>query len=133
MVANMYTPFIKLWLYLWQLPQNLLGLAYLLLFSNSQKRFYDRFHYYYDYSMRGSVTLGEYIFTGSKASSTLRHEYGHVIQSRILGPLYLIIIGLPSILHAAIKNEHCCDHYSEGYYHFFTEKWAQKLSKKYLS
>jgi len=27
---------------------------------------------------------------------TLVHEYGHTIQSIILGPLYLLIIGIPS-------------------------------------
>ena len=28
----------------------------------------------------------------------LVHEYGHTIQSLILGPLYLIVIGIPSLL-----------------------------------
>lgn len=28
----------------------------------------------------------------------LVHEYGHTIQSMILGPLYLIVIGIPSTL-----------------------------------
>lgn len=30
------------------------------------------------------------------SEKTIKHEYGHQLQSYILGPLYLLIIGLPS-------------------------------------
>ena len=32
------------------------------------------------------------------SSFLLEHEYGHTIQSLILGPAYLLVVGLPSIL-----------------------------------
>ena len=46
----------------------------------------------------------------------------HVKQSKILGPLYLLVIGIPSILHAWLNDYiHCCANHNEGYYHFYTE------------
>lgn len=61
----------------------------------------------------------------------LVHEYGHTIQSLILGPLYLIIMGIPSALWAGVpyfhkkrKNEKI------SYFAFFTEKWANTLGEK---
>lgn len=84
---------------------------------------------------RGGVTLGKYIFisqTYSDQSNVIKHECGHVRQSKILGPLYLIIIGIPSILHAALNGYiGCCKNNPKGYYHFFTEHWANKLMEKY--
>ena len=58
----------------------------------------------------------------------IRHERGHQIQSFILGPLYLLIIGLPSIIWCR-----CFENYRKtndiSYYSFYTEKWANKLGK----
>lgn len=56
---------------------------------------------------------------------TIQHESGHVKQSKILGPLYLLVIGLPSIVHAAMHRTVCKN---PNYYHFYTEKWANKLA-----
>lgn len=113
-------------LYVWQLPQNLLGLAV--------------YHYYKGYevctketcgegikckissNMRGGITLGNYIVVNNIKS--LQHELGHTKQSKMLGPLYLLVIGLPSIVHASLHKKVCKD---KDYYHFFTEKWANKL------
>ena len=54
------------------------------------------------------------------------HEYGHSIQSKILGPLYLLVIGLPSIIWAGLFEKYRNKH-KISYYSFFTEKWANKL------
>ena len=73
----------------------------------------------------GSVTLGPYIFLSPKATdTTVRHEWGHTRQSLILGPLYLIVIGIPSIIWAAT---HRAIAPNTDYFDFFTEKWANKL------
>ena len=47
------------------------------------------------------VSLGKFIFVPKSAGKDpseflLNHEYGHTIQSLILGPLYLPLIGAPS-------------------------------------
>lgn len=73
----------------------------------------------------GSVTLGPYIFLFPKATdTTVRHEWGHTRQSLILGPLYLIVIGIPSIIWAATHRTIAPN---TDYFDFFTEKWANKL------
>lgn len=120
---------VRIILWIWQFPQNLCALVYM-------NRPFDRVdspcrHYRrHGWSSSGSVTLGEYIFTNARVSlSTIRHEYGHIVQSRILGPLYLLVIGLPSILHAAVHNRVCK---GKEYNHFYTERWADSLSSKYF-
>ncbi len=73
----------------------------------------------------GCVTLGDHIFLSPRASeSTIRHEYGHTRQSLILGPLYLIIIGIPSIIWAATHHVITT---GKDYDWFYTEAWANKL------
>lgn len=73
----------------------------------------------------GSVTLGSYIFLSPRATdTTVRHEWGHTRQSLILGPLYLIVIGIPSIIWAATHRTIAPN---TDYFDFFTEKWANKL------
>lgn len=77
------------------------------------------------------VTLGKYIFISyydNNKEETIKHECGHVKQSKLLGPLYLIIIGIPSALHTVFNGyTRCCRRHKDGYYHFFTERWANKL------
>ena len=58
---------------------------------------------------------------------TLVHEYGHTIQSIILGPLYLLIIGIPSSIWAMTFNN---KGNTISYYSFYTEKWANVLGEK---
>lgn len=60
----------------------------------------------------------------------LVHEYGHTIQSLILGPLYLPLVGLPSVLWARLPF---CRRKWRGkvsYFSFFTEKTANSLGEK---
>ena len=61
----------------------------------------------------------------------LIHEYGHTIQSLILGPLFLLVAGLPSLLWCALpwcKKMRKSKHIS--YYSFYTEKWADRLGER---
>lgn len=72
----------------------------------------------------GSVTLGSHIFLSPRATdTTVRHEWGHTRQSLILGPLYLIVIGIPSIIWAAT---HRVIAPNKPYDWFYTEAWANK-------
>ena len=82
--------------WVWQLPQNLLGVIW----KNIKK--------------------------DSIITPVIKHECGNVKQSKMLGPLYLIVIGVPSILHAWLNDYIGCDEES-GYSHFYTEKCADKL------
>lgn len=115
-------------LWIWQLPQNLVGLLFLLFIRGEVKHRLGSIKFYYAKTFPGGITLGEYIIVGTKKEKTVRHEFGHVKQSRILGPLYLPVIGLPSVIHAGINGIiNCCDKSPYGYYHLYTEAWANKL------
>ncbi len=68
----------------------------------------------------GSVTLGNHIFLSPMATdTTVRHEWGHSRQSLVLGPLYLIVIGIPSIIWASVHKKIAPN---TSYFDFFTEK-----------
>lgn len=55
---------------------------------------------------------------------TFAHEYGHTKQSKILGPSYLFIVGLPSLIGCWTDSIH--DHDREWY-----EVWANQMSYNY--
>lgn len=58
-------------------------------------------------------------------SFTIKHEYGHFVQSKILGPLYMFVIAIPSMVwNACFKSYRRRKNIS--YYEFYTEKWANK-------
>lgn len=117
-------------MYLWQLPQNLLGVLYRDLLAYKEKVYLvnnTEDFTLYTKDTPGSVTLGRYIFISSRASSdTIKHETGHVKQSQLLGPLYLLLIGVPSIIWAAVYKKIAPN---KSYYWFYTEKWANKLAQ----
>ena len=127
---------IDILLYAWQLPQNLLGLLLLAIYGrvtpidfrgdgwrhrlpSSMIYFIEGFH--------GGISLGRYVLMSgyyATAYDVLAHERGHSIQSMILGPLYLPVIGLPSLLWAAWYRRTDRD---VSYYRFYTERWADYL------
>ena len=108
-------------LYIWQLPQNILGI--LIKFITKSKPIE---HIYY-WKYNSGLSLGKYIFVNKNASfNIVFHEEGHQKQSLYLGWLYLIIIGLPSIIWVTLKTLGCFKNTS--YYWFYTESWADKLS-----
>jgi hypothetical protein len=86
----------KLAVWAWQLPQNLLGL---LVIKIVKARASDRAYlpvYFTEVAGIG-VSLGNYVIVSVGCSyATFLHEQGHQVQSRWLGPLYLLIVGLPS-------------------------------------
>ena len=61
----------------------------------------------------------------------LVHEYGHTIQSLILGPLYLILMGIPSTLWGFLPSLNKMRRDKQiSYFTFFTEKWANALGER---
>lgn len=113
-------------LYLWQLPQNLVGLLVRLIFIGEVRHTVAGIQFWYCKSFPGGISLGNMVMIGSKYELTVRHEYGHQIQSKILGPLYLLVIGIPSLIWAWLYGP-VIKYTRNGYYRFYTEKWADKL------
>ena len=126
----------------WGIIQNIIGLA--LFAANAFKK-----HYRYKGAVitewnfrRGSVGLGMFIFVSvprggikdpaeaAALEKTICHEYGHTLQSIILGPLFLPVIGIPSLMWCGFP---CFVNYRKrkdvSYYWFYTERWANSLAK----
>lgn len=124
--------------WIWQFPQNICGYIYKMVSKENRLALIN--HPIANRlgaevllkGSRGGVTLGKYVFIHEDdrdLEDTIIHELGHVKQSKILGPLYLLVIGLPSILHCWYNDfVDCC--WEDGRYHyehFYTESWAEKL------
>lgn len=80
----------------------------------------------------GGITLGMFTFVdympaGEKAynDNTVKHEHGHTLQSILLGPLWLLIIALPSIVWAGCFGKWRAKH-RKSYYWLYCEAWADK-------
>ena len=114
-------------LYVWKLPQNLIGLGLRLFCRGEKIRKISGIAVYYLNSFPGGISLGETIMVGSLCEFTAKHERGHQIQSKILGPLYLFVIGIPSICWACLYGTKLFPPTYNGYYRFYTERWADKL------
>ena len=92
---------------------------------------HDRFHgcIVTYWGCRGSMGLGMFLFIDPKHSSQIMvHEFGHTVQSAILGPLFLPIMGIPSFLWCNLPP--CRKLRREkgvSYYKLYTESTANRL------
>lgn len=125
---------------LWQLPQDLVGALikeYLEAREGYTKEWdEDGVTVFVSEHFSGGISLGHFVILSEsleradnrlKRPLHLMHELGHCKQSEYLGWLYLLVIGLPSIVWATIHTycKRIADKYD--YYSFYTEKWANKL------
>ena len=121
-------PILKGILYLWQVPQNLLGLG-VIFFSRAKPT--SGIKPYWNAKANFGISLGNYIISDSGDKKTLLHEAGHQKQSLMLGPLYLLIIGLPSISwniwDRLFHKSWSWEKRERWYYSLPWEKWADKL------
>ena len=117
-------------LYIWQLPQNILGLLVVLI---TRAKYEPDFEIHCTYKFRWfGVSLGNYIiFSGSPSEISINHEKGHQKQSIYLGWLYLILIGIPSffgnIWDRITHKKWSVEKRITWYYSQPWEKWADIL------
>ncbi len=122
---------------LWEFPQSLLGFILFQFYGvgcQCMEAPYGDVRILYSERMRGGISLGRFIILPWKyrynnsayVRDTISHEYGHTRQSLCLGWLYLVVIGLPSLLwawaHSTFKRLREVDYYS-----FYTERWADDI------
>lgn len=126
-------------LVVWELPQMLFGWIFYLI---TRKAHVQRIvlpsitiiTFNKDVNSSVAFQLGKYIFLGGKYFNStsehvlfvLEHEYGHKIQSKYLGPLFLPLIAFPSIIWYSfytLFNLKC------NYYAPFFESWATHLGR----
>jgi hypothetical protein len=126
-------------LYFWMLPQNILGLILIVLFTKkitslkTSKRVSVNIYYLDKNVDFAAISLGRYLLISSTYNdkeTIERHEEGHYIQSLYFGPLYLIVIGIPSILMNILSMyfyKKGKSNMLENYYNRWPENWADKL------
>jgi hypothetical protein len=125
-------------LFLWELPQNIGGFVCLVVMHFSGRIRLGRLQQNRLQIETNSigVSLGWFIFYSHSLNrisrgmnDCLMHEMGHSFQSRMLGPLYLVIIGIPSLMRVAYARYYrkrkgiSWTHYFDGY----PENWADQL------
>lgn len=125
----------------WEFPQSLLGAILLPFYEKTRlKTFKYRGQQVYIYDkFPGGISLGYYVLLDYNRydwnnktirislKNSIKHEAGHGVQSKWLGPLYLPTVGLLSGGHNIICR--IKDYYNKSYdyYKFFVEKNADKL------
>lgn len=129
--------------WIWQFPQNLIGLIILALNNKEEKEIRHVCGIKVCFVKKGvfdcGVSLGDYIilydlykyFPHDYLTNTVKHENGHCKQSKYFGWLYLLLVGLPSVcnnirnrlFHRKWTNEEK----EKWYYSQYPEKWADKL------
>ena len=131
--------FIRILREIWQLPQHIIAYMIMVVNHKSIKQMVNKDgirYYLVKHLSNCGISLGNYIFLdadGNYDNIIVRHEYGHQIQSLIFGPLYLIVIGLPSIIGNIInriKYKYFRKYYDPDFYYKQPwEAWADKLGK----
>lgn len=120
---------------IWEVLQKFVALIVIII-SGSRKIGHYQDAALYHWKWQGGMSLSNTIFlpfeqtSGIWQEDYIKHEYGHTIQSKILGPLYLFVIGLPSLLWAWLGDNYRKKH-NKSYYDFYTESWANKLGGAY--
>lgn len=142
----MKNAFYFIWQWTWGFFQSALGLLIFIMHIRDK-------HYFYhgavvtEWENKSSLSLGMFVFVTSKpffydklkneytmaelSQRLLVHEYGHTIQSLILGPAYLIVMGIPSTVWGFLPSLNK-KRKTEGisYFSFFTERWANCLGER---
>lgn len=124
----------------WGILQNLVGLCIFLALLAARPRA-ERYLFHgaivTHWGRRGSMGCGLFIFYGHYtapepiASSVLVHEFGHTVQSMLLGPFFLPIIGLPSLIWAtADYYEKLRRRQHRSYYDLYCEAGANRLGER---
>jgi len=117
----------------WELPQTLCALLCRLFIKCNKigSVIGNRLCYTHNNDFLTAWSLGEFLFFKEwytrqyNWEQTYKHEYGHSRQSRILGPLYLILIALPSVIWNLLSRiSTWC---AKNYYNTPWEAWADKL------
>ena len=130
----------KILKFIWQLPQNLIGF---IITRFSKKKINYLFNdnsngiiYFNNNFFNSGVSLGNYIildtvYNENAIQKTANHEHGHQKQSLYLGPLYLLVVGMPSatrnVIDRLFHKKWIYKERVDWYYGGFPENWADKL------
>ena len=123
---------INILLFIWQLPQVILGLIMLAIFHN-KKTYTNPNNHITVWNINCNHAFGNACFSTGPfiitcaddvAEDTLLHETGHSLQSIYLGWFFHIIISIPSICLYWIRRWKDKD--AQWYHSHYPENWADK-------
>lgn len=127
----MKTFLFRLWQWTWGFPQTFVGFLIFLFHRNSPHRVYHGC-IVTRWNNSGSLGMGMFLFLSQRSFDSHPqvqvHEFGHAVQSAILGPLFLPIMGIPSFLWCNLPP--CRKLRREkgvSYYKLYTESTANRL------
>ena len=119
----------------WGLPVNLPGLLVFLCCRRRARseRFCNSIVTYLP-GNRGGLSLGIFLFLSVRSTqgrqALLAHEYGHTVQCLLLGPLYWVVVAIPSAVwyhfFAGYRKRHAI-----SYDTLYCERWATACGKKW--
>lgn len=118
----------------WEAPQTTLGNLYSHFRNGTRK--VDNVEYWHGATLVNSkkgdewgLTLGPFINSQNMevGDDMFRHEYGHTLQSKLHGPLYITHVGVPSFIGSILGQLDLHSHDDE-----WNEIQANKMSNKYL-
>ena len=130
--------FVYLIQWTWGLPVNIVGGIAYLICTKILKHPHSKFGYanivYLPWNA-GGLSMGLFIFVrdekekGEWLYNVRIHEYGHTWQCLLLGPLYYLIVAIPSVIWC-----NCFAKYREknniSYYKLYCEAWANVWGEK---
>jgi len=112
-------------LFAWEFPQIIVGLGVYAWMKTRQMVVHvesEKYRVFIETRKTG-VSLGWFIFwtpAGNRFAELTNdcrmHEYGHARQSAMLGPLYLLVVGIPSVMRVL---------YSKWYYRKYGRSWTR--------
>lgn len=128
----------------WGCIQTIIGAVIFLLNYRNNKHFFYKGVVVTMWNKKAGCSLGLFIFVppeprfynSEKYNYSIEelqerlmiHEFGHSIQSLILGPLYFIVVGVVSVVWSFILKSK--EKYREvSYFDCYTEKWANHLGE----
>lgn len=124
----------------WGFPQNFIGLTLLPLLRGRRFRYHGALITLYRpvrfLSNEDGFSLGTFIFMPEGWSEYDRkhlaaHEYGHTVQSLILGPFYLFAVAIPSVIWVRVygRRREIYRTRQIAYTDRFPENWADRLGE----
>ena len=119
----------------WGLTINLAGLlVFLFCYSRFHgKKFHNAIVTYLP-GNRGGLSLGIFIFLSVRDTQEINricaHEYGHTIQCLLLGPLYWVVVAIPSVIWYHLFADYRKKR-GVSYDALFCERWATAWGKKW--
>ena len=123
----------------WGLPVNIVGCIAYLICTKVLKYRHQKFGYanivYMPWNA-GGLSMGLFIFLKDRGEApnpwsynTRIHEYGHTWQCLLLGPLYYIVIALPSVIWCNFFESYRKKN-NVSYYKLYCEAWANNWGQK---